>query len=251
MTEWEFRRRSFLADYIGMVVVLSALIILFSMLSDHFFTVTTFVTIANQIPDLTVIAVGMTFVLIIAGIDLSVGSVMALSGAALGVAMVDYNWSLARAFVLSLGVGLCCGCASGWISQTWRIPSFIVSLGMLEIARGGAYLATNSTNKQNHISALGQVGFPACYRHRTLLPDGWRGLASGVCAGKPMVNRACGCQSSGKASARCTTSGQKSGAHIQHAPSPRSCAANSRFCPAMATLCTAILYSLCALFTSG
>ena len=65
-------------EYIGLLAVLVSLVALFSVLSGHFFSRITFSTLANQIPALTVIAVGMTLVLIAAGIDLSVGSVMAL-----------------------------------------------------------------------------------------------------------------------------------------------------------------------------
>lgn len=134
-------------DYLGLLGVLAVLIILFSHLSQHFFSYLTFTTIANQVPTLTVIAVGMTFVLIIAGIDLSVGSVMALSGACLGIALVDGNLSLWLAAVFCLAVGLGCGVVNGFISTHWAIPSFIVTLGMLEIARGGAYLVTDSQTK--------------------------------------------------------------------------------------------------------
>ena len=68
-----------LSNYLGLALALVAMIVLFSLLSSHFLTYDTFSTIANQIPDLVVMAVGMTFVLIIAGIDLSVGSVLALA----------------------------------------------------------------------------------------------------------------------------------------------------------------------------
>jgi ribose transport system permease protein len=123
------------------------LIGMFSILSNRFLTIGTLRIIANQIPDLTVIAVGMTFVLIVAGIDLSVGSVMAFSAAVLGVAMVDGDWSLPAAAAACLGVGLICGLINGAISVGWKIPSFIVTLGMLEMARGGAYLVTDSQTK--------------------------------------------------------------------------------------------------------
>jgi len=130
-----------------MLAVLGALVVLFSLLSDRFMNVSTFSTLANRIPDLTVIAVGMTFVLIIAGIDLSVGSVMALSGAVLGVALVDWQFPLWAGVSLCLAVGLGCGLVNGSITVRWTIPSFIVTLGMLEIARGGAYLVTHSRTK--------------------------------------------------------------------------------------------------------
>ncbi len=144
---WKLLRPGALANYFGLVIVLLLLIGMFSILSNRFLTVGTLRIVANQIPDLTVIAVGMTFVLIVAGIDLSVGSVMAFSAAVLGVAMVDGNWSLPAAAAACLGVGLICGLINGAISVGWRIPSFIVTLGMLEMARGGAYLVTNSQTK--------------------------------------------------------------------------------------------------------
>ena len=86
----------------------------------------------------------MTFVLIIAGIDLSVGSVLALAGAVLGVFLVEFNLPLPVAVAACLFVGILCGLANGLITIRWNLPSFIVTLGMLEIARGAAYLVTNS-----------------------------------------------------------------------------------------------------------
>lgn len=136
-----------LVNYLGLLLVLVFLVALFSSLSEHFFTLQTLATVANQIPDLTVIAVGMTLVLIIGGIDLSVGSVLALGAAVLGVAMVDWQWPVWAAAALGLSAGLVCGLANGLISVGWSIPSFIVTLGMLEIARGCAYLATDSQTK--------------------------------------------------------------------------------------------------------
>jgi len=89
----------------------------------------------------------MTFVLIIAGIDLSVGSVMALSGSVLGLAIMDMNAPLWLAAIFCLATGLACGAFNGFVVTRWSVPSFIVTLGMLEIARGGAYLATGSQTK--------------------------------------------------------------------------------------------------------
>jgi ribose transport system permease protein len=131
-------------EYYGMTLALIGLVTVFSFLTEHFFTLTTFRTIANQIPDAIIIAVGMTFVLIIAGIDLSVGSVLALSGAVLGVCLVQFKWPLPLALGACLCSGLICGVLNGLVVVRWAIPSFIVTLGMLEIARGGAYLVTNS-----------------------------------------------------------------------------------------------------------
>jgi ribose transport system permease protein len=136
--------RSLLAEYLGMTAALALLLIVFGLTAKNFLTPTTFRTIANQIPDTTIAAVGMTFVLIIAGIDLSVGSVLALAGAVLGIALVHWGLPLGVAVVICLLVGLACGAANGLVIIRWRLPSFIVTLGMLEVARGAAYLVTQS-----------------------------------------------------------------------------------------------------------
>lgn len=132
------------ADYLGMVLAVVALIVVFGLSTENFFRVITFRTIANQIPDTTIVAVGMTFVLIIAGIDLSVGSVLALAGAVLGLALVQWGWPLPLAIAACLLVGLVCGAVNGLVVIRWRLPSFIVTLGMLEAARGAAYRVTQS-----------------------------------------------------------------------------------------------------------
>jgi ribose transport system permease protein len=60
-------------EYLGLVIALICLIAVFSLLTKYFFSATTFITIANQIPSAVLIATGMTYILIIAEIDLSVG----------------------------------------------------------------------------------------------------------------------------------------------------------------------------------
>jgi ribose transport system permease protein len=135
---------AFVVEYLGLVLALVGLIVIFGLRSPSFFSPATFRTIANQIPATVIVAVGMTYVLIIAGIDLSVGSVLALSGAVLGVLMKEYHLSLFVAMAAGLGTGLLCGLVNGIVSVRWRLPSFIVTLGMLEIARGLAHMVTES-----------------------------------------------------------------------------------------------------------
>ena len=133
-----------LGTYLGLAGALLAMIALLSVLSDHFLSYDTFSTLANQIPDLMVLAVGMTFVLIIGGIDLSVGSVLALAASAVSVAILGWGWSVLPAAVLGMGCAALAGTITGSITVAWRIPSFIVSLGVLEMARGVAYQMTGS-----------------------------------------------------------------------------------------------------------
>lgn len=133
-----------LLQYAGLLSALLLLIIAFSLKTNHFLSLTTLRTISNQIPDAVMLAVGMTLVMIVGGIDLSVGSVMALSGAALGVCLAEWHWPLLPALAVCLLTGLLCGLVNGLITVQWKLPSFIVTLGMLEVARGAAYLLTNS-----------------------------------------------------------------------------------------------------------
>jgi ribose transport system permease protein len=134
-------------EYAALLIVWLGLLLLFGLLSDNFLSARTLAALANRIPALTVVAAGMTLVLIIGGIDLSVGSVLGLAGAVLGVALVDWHWPLWASAALCLGVGLLSGCLNGLVSVRLGVPSFIVTLGMLEIARGLAYLATHSQTK--------------------------------------------------------------------------------------------------------
>jgi ribose transport system permease protein len=136
---WQFG-----ADSLGLLIGLAMLVFVFGLRTDHFLTALTLTTLLNQIPALTVATVGMTYVLVVGGIDLSVGSVLALSSAVLGVAVVAWGWPLWAAVLVSLGVGLLAGAINGAITVAWSLPSFIVTLGTLEIARGAAYLVTNS-----------------------------------------------------------------------------------------------------------
>ncbi|MEM9366513.1 MAG: ABC transporter permease [Planctomycetota bacterium] len=133
-----------LLPYLGLLGVLLLVIVVFGLASRNFLQASTFVSIANQIPDLTFLAVGMTFVLIIAGIDLSVGSLLALGSAVLGVMMASYGWPLLPALMLAVVVTTFCGLLNGAVSIGFGIPSFIVSLGMLEMARGATKLVTDS-----------------------------------------------------------------------------------------------------------
>jgi ribose transport system permease protein len=141
------RKPKGLGEYAAMLGIWIGLVLLFGALSQNFLTARTFGTVANRIPTLAVVAAGMTLVLIIGGIDLSVGSVLGLSGSVLGVALVNWGWPMWAASLLCLAVGLTVGTVNGWVSVRLEIPSFIVTLGMLEIARGLSYLATNSQTK--------------------------------------------------------------------------------------------------------
>ncbi len=129
---------------LSLVGVLVALSLGFGLLSETFLTSASLATIANQLPTALTLAVAMTLVLVAGEIDLSVGSVLAVSQGVLGVAMTQLGWSWPAAIAAGLTTGLLAGLVNGAIVVRWALPSFIVTLGMMEAARGGAYLVTGS-----------------------------------------------------------------------------------------------------------
>jgi ribose transport system permease protein len=132
------------SEWAGLIAVLILLVAGFSIVTGHFLSATTARSLANQAPDALLLATGMTFVILTGGIDLSVGSVLGLSGAVFGVLIVTVGAPLAVAVLGAVATGVLCGLTSGWVSVRWRLPSFIVTLAMLEMARGATYLVTNS-----------------------------------------------------------------------------------------------------------
>jgi ribose transport system permease protein len=135
------------SDLFVLLVVWCGLILLFGRLSSGFLSTASLGAVANRIPALLLTATGMTLLMVTGGIDLSVGSVLGLCGALVGVAMVDFGWGLTGGIFLSILLGCLIGGVNGLVSVKLRLPSFIVSLGMLEIARGLAFLATHSQTK--------------------------------------------------------------------------------------------------------
>jgi ribose transport system permease protein len=138
------RRSGLLTDSLRLLAVLVALVLAFGLGTEQFFGVRTFQAVASQVPALLVASVGMTFVLVVGAIDLSIGSVLALASGVLGVATVQGDLPLPLAMLAAIGTAVGIGLMNAAVILRWRLPSFIVTLGMLEMARGAAYLVTRS-----------------------------------------------------------------------------------------------------------
>lgn len=111
------------------------------LLTPYFLTVSNFLNIALQTSINAIIAIGMTFVIISAGIDLSVGSVLAIAGVVMASGL-KADLPLAAVIVMSLGVGTLCGIFNGVLITHGRLPPFIATLGMMSVARGAALVFT-------------------------------------------------------------------------------------------------------------
>ena len=107
--------------------------------TPHFLTVSNLLNVLEQTAINAIVAVGMTFVIISGGIDLSVGSVLALSGIALGSAL-QAGVPVPLAIALALAAGLACGLVNGVLVTLGRLPPFIATLGMMSVARGAALM---------------------------------------------------------------------------------------------------------------
>ncbi len=141
----------------GVGVALLLLIVVFSIVAPYFATTDNFSVILGQISINTILAVGMTFVILIGGIDLSVGSILALTtviGAAIlaptvmtgiGGFGLDPLVSIPLTIVACLAVGAGCGFINGFVTERWRVPSFIVTLGMMSMARGASQVLSNNS----------------------------------------------------------------------------------------------------------
>jgi ribose transport system permease protein len=126
---------------LGTLFGLIGLILVMWVLSPHFLTVPNLVNIAQQTSINAIIAVGLTFVIITAGIDLSVGSIVAFSGVVLASAL-EAGLPMSLAIILGLGVGLICGLINGSLIAYGKLPPFIATLGMMSVARGAALMYT-------------------------------------------------------------------------------------------------------------
>jgi ribose transport system permease protein len=109
--------------------------------TPYFLTVSNLLNVGQQTVINALVALGMTYVIISGGIDLSVGSILAFSGVVLAQA-IRAGWSPPAAVLAGLGVGLGCGLVNGGLIAWGRLPPFIATLGMMSMARGAALLST-------------------------------------------------------------------------------------------------------------
>lgn len=151
------------ARQFGTVFGLFAMCAALWVLTPHFLTVSNLLNVVEQTSINAVVAVGMTFVILSAGIDLSVGSIVALAGVVLGTSLKAHE-PLVLAVLLSLATGFACGLANGLLVGWGSLPPFIVTLGTMSIARGAALLYTEGRpvsgfDPMFRAVATGRVGF--------------------------------------------------------------------------------------------
>lgn len=138
------RIKEFFSHYgrqFGTLLGLFGLCVVLWIMTPYFLSVSNLMNVAQQTAINAIIAVGMTFVIITAGIDLSVGSVMAFSGVVLA-SCLKADVPVAIAIPVGLAAAVLCGACNGLLIAFGRLPPFISTLGMMSVARGCALLFT-------------------------------------------------------------------------------------------------------------
>lgn len=139
--------------------VLIVLFTYFSATADAFLTVGNILNMLRQIAPTMIVAVTMTYVITTSGIDLSVGSMVALAGSLLAI-WTNGGMDPTLALALVLGLGIVVGFVNGWFTAYQGLPPFIVTLATLSIVRGAALLITQGYSTPipgtAWVTALGQ-----------------------------------------------------------------------------------------------
>lgn len=125
-----------------MLALVIVLMLVLSMISEHFFTVRNLLNVMDQTVVLGIVAVGATLVILTGGIDLSVGSVLGMSGIVFGLSIPVVGFY--PAIVLCLLTGAVAGCFSGLLVTRVGIAPFVATLGMMSIARSQSYVQSGA-----------------------------------------------------------------------------------------------------------
>ena len=148
-------RRVFSIESIGIYVFLVAIILFFALMTDAFLTFDNFIVILRQVSIIGICAFGETLVVIGGGIDLSVGSTVALSGVIAASLAKFMEVPVPLAFLAGIAAGSACGLLNGILTTKVKIPSIIVTLGTLTIIRGLAFII---------VGGVTVFGMPVSYR---------------------------------------------------------------------------------------
>lgn len=157
------------AAFGGLVI----LVIVFSITSPAFFTVGNGLTVALQVTSIAILGIGATCVIITGGIDLSVGSILALSGVVAALMVKNGGFPVWLGMLIGILVGTLCGFINGIAVTRLRLPPFIATLGMMMVARGVALQITGARAVSGLGQGFGVLGNGALFRIERIGDDGF------------------------------------------------------------------------------
>ncbi|MGZ7441326.1 ABC transporter permease [Paenibacillus sp. TH7-28] len=143
---------------IGIIFVLLILCLVLSIVSPVFLTTENLITVLRQVSNNVFLALGMTLVMILGGIDLSVGAIVAVSGTLTVGFMVNNGIPMPVAILLGVVIGTLLGFFNGVIITQFKLPAFIVTLATMNIAQGIAYIYSGGRSARITNDAYTQLG---------------------------------------------------------------------------------------------
>lgn len=155
----------------GIIVVLLLISVILSFSTDVFLSWDNVISVLRQVSNNMYLALGMTLVIILGGIDLSVGTIVAMCGTLTAGLMVNQQVPMPAAILIGILLGTACGAFSGAIIAFFRVPAFIVTMSMMNIAKGVAYIYSGgrSIRVDNELytnigtESLGIIPLPVIY----------------------------------------------------------------------------------------
>lgn len=154
------------------LAALMGLIVVFSLTSNAFFSVGNGMTVALQVTSIAYLGIAMTSVIITGGIDLSVGSILALSGVVAAL-LVKEGVSVPLGMAGGIVVGGVCGLLNGLCITRLKLPPFIATLGMMMVARGVALQLTGARAVSGMGESFGELGNGALFKVVNIGADGF------------------------------------------------------------------------------
>ena len=140
---------------LGVLVIICA-VVTFS--TDKFLTASNIISVLRQISINTYIALGMTLIIILGHIDLSVGAIVAMSGTLTVGFIVNQGMPMGVAIVGGLVLGVLAGFIDGFIVSTFRVPAFIITMAMMNICNGIAYVYTGGQSTRINDDFFAAIG---------------------------------------------------------------------------------------------
>jgi len=155
-------RRGLAVDKFIRYIAVVVLFTVFSITANNFFTMRSVLSLALQTSAITLMGIGVTFTIIAGGIDLSIGSIVALSGT-IAVMVALAGVPIWLSMIIGLLVGVASGFLNGLMITKLKLPPFIATLGMMMVARGVALTITNA-NAWPAPEGFGTLGNDAIFR---------------------------------------------------------------------------------------
>jgi inositol transport system permease protein len=142
----------------GIYIAFLVLVFIMSFVSPYFFKLKNLINILNQVSIIGIIAIGSTIVLLSGGLDLSPGAIVAITGVLAAHFGHPGEYPIIVPIIVAVGAGFVFGLINGFVTAKGKVPPFIVTLGMMSIARGLAMLACGGMqviNLSDSYKALG------------------------------------------------------------------------------------------------